>query len=578
MATFPIILDSLPAYLAEGGSLLLAPLGGELLLSHLQRITAEMTQEKLTVLTNFEPDENYEAALRGVVDGELEQTLPIDDFAGLLNRYETSDALLFLNAARFPAEASELKRVITEGGGRVRHLIALDRSAGGTRECAQLEQDGSVSRIQRYYEGVTWFSVAGVACSLVPVSALRLTGGRVFRSLTALRKELAESGLPCHDLLLAGGLWNLNREQDLLALNERAVIQVASGESAGLIQGSVDPEARLCGSVIVQAGAVVEAGALIVGPAVLGKNCRVERDATVAQSVVLPGTSVPAGTTLRHRVWNGRPSENTSRQAAYRHHEPKVYFVDAKSGTQAGTVTSREGERSMYPTIKRAVDLVLVTLGLTFISPILVVTAILIKLTSPGPVFFGHGREGKDGKIFKCWKFRTMAKDADRLQRTLRAKSNVDGPQFKMDHDPRITRIGRFLRTSNIDELPQLFNVLTGEMSLIGPRPSPFQENQICVPWRQARLSVQPGITGLWQVCRHEREAGDFHQWIYYDMLYVRHLSFDLDVKILLATLLTLGGRWSVPLSWLLSVRELEEEVLPARLTEWPPRLAKSGL
>ena len=92
-----------------------------------------------------------------------------------------------------------------------------------------------------------------------------------------------------------------------------------------------------------------------------------------------------------------------------------------------------------------------------------------------------------------------------------------------------------------------LFNVLLGQMSLVGPRPSPFRENQMCIPWRDARLSVRPGITGLWQVCRHERQAGDFHQWIHYDLLYVRHMSFLVDLKIVLATLWTLGGKGHVP-------------------------------
>jgi lipopolysaccharide/colanic/teichoic acid biosynthesis glycosyltransferase len=153
-----------------------------------------------------------------------------------------------------------------------------------------------------------------------------------------------------------------------------------------------------------------------------------------------------------------------------------------------------------------------------------------------------------------------MVTGADALQRTLYKQNAVDGPQFKLEHDPRITRIGHWLRKTNIDELPQLINVLRGHMSLIGPRPSPFRENQICVPWRQARLSVQPGITGLWQICRHERDAGDFHQWIYFDILYVRHLSFWLDLKILLATLATFGGRWSVAVSRMIPNHKPYEE------------------
>jgi lipopolysaccharide/colanic/teichoic acid biosynthesis glycosyltransferase len=145
-----------------------------------------------------------------------------------------------------------------------------------------------------------------------------------------------------------------------------------------------------------------------------------------------------------------------------------------------------------------------------------------------------------------------MREGADAEQRELYAVNQADGPQFKLDADPRVTRIGHLLRATSLDELPQLFNVVWGEMSLVGPRPSPFRENQLCVPWREARLSVRPGITGLWQVCRHDRVAGDFHQWIEYDLLYVQRMSGWLDLKILLATLVTAGGKGHVPLPWML--------------------------
>src|SRR5262245_7086712 len=149
-----------------------------------------------------------------------------------------------------------------------------------------------------------------------------------------------------------------------------------------------------------------------------------------------------------------------------------------------------------------------------------------------------------------------MCTGADTQQTVLANTNAMDGPQFKLDigsqGDPRVTRFGRFLRRTNLDELPQLLNVLRGDMSLIGPRPSPFRENQLCIAWRDARLSVRPGITGLWQVCRHDREDGDFHQWIEYDLLYVQHMSIWLDLKILAATILTLGGKRHVPLRWLI--------------------------
>ena len=157
---------------------------------------------------------------------------------------------------------------------------------------------------------------------------------------------------------------------------------------------------------------------------------------------------------------------------------------------------------------------------------------------------------------------------ADTRQRVLASANEVDGPQFKVHHDPRYTRLGRFLSISTLDELPQLFNVLLGQMSLVGPRPSPFRENQQCIPWRETRLSVRPGVTGLWQVCRHDRDKGDFHQWIYYDMLYVKHLSFMLDVKLVLATAISLGGRRPVPLRFLLSPAARHERRATSRRDE----------
>ena len=114
----------------------------------------------------------------------------------------------------------------------------------------------------------------------------------------------------------------------------------------------------------------------------------------------------------------------------------------------------------------------------------------------------------------------------------LRFKNQVDGPQFKVENDPRITVVGRFLRNTFIDEIPQFINILTGQMSLVGPRPSPKTENSLCPFWRAARLSVRPGITGLWQVCRTRRPGCDFQEWIYYDTKYVKNLSLGLDLWI----------------------------------------------
>jgi lipopolysaccharide/colanic/teichoic acid biosynthesis glycosyltransferase len=194
-----------------------------------------------------------------------------------------------------------------------------------------------------------------------------------------------------------------------------------------------------------------------------------------------------------------------------------------------------------YLAAKRALDIVASAAGLVVLSPLLLVVAILVKLTSRGPVLYAHTRQGLGGKEFPCLKFRSMRTGADAIQAQLRARNEVDGPQFKMAQDPRVTRLGHWLRKTNVDELPQLLNVLVGHMSLVGPRPSPDQENQYCPAWRRARLSTRPGITGLWQVLRNREEcASDFQEWIYYDVEYARHRSFWLDLQILFYTPLAL--------------------------------------
>jgi lipopolysaccharide/colanic/teichoic acid biosynthesis glycosyltransferase len=129
-----------------------------------------------------------------------------------------------------------------------------------------------------------------------------------------------------------------------------------------------------------------------------------------------------------------------------------------------------------------------------------------------------------------------MYRNAEKMKQELADKNQADGAQFYIERDPRVTRVGRFLRRTRIDEWPQFFNVLIGHMSVVGPRPSPFKENQFCPAWREARLSVRPGITGLWQVKRTRELGADFQEWIKYDIEYVEHASFSLDMIILMQT------------------------------------------
>jgi exopolysaccharide biosynthesis polyprenyl glycosylphosphotransferase len=185
--------------------------------------------------------------------------------------------------------------------------------------------------------------------------------------------------------------------------------------------------------------------------------------------------------------------------------------------------------------IKRAMDMTISLGGLILLLPFFALMALLIKLDSDGPVFFAQIRVGKDEKLFACYKFRSMRQGAEAEQEELRMLNEADGPIFKIREDPRITRMGRILRRTSLDELPQLFNVLMGHMSVVGPRPAPPVEVQRYQPWHKRRLEVAPGMTGLWQVSG--RSELSFDEMVLLDLYYIEHWSPVLDVQIMLRTL-----------------------------------------
>jgi lipopolysaccharide/colanic/teichoic acid biosynthesis glycosyltransferase len=187
--------------------------------------------------------------------------------------------------------------------------------------------------------------------------------------------------------------------------------------------------------------------------------------------------------------------------------------------------------------VKRGFDIVFSLLVLLIILPIFPLVMLAIWLEDGRPFFFAHRRETRGGREFPCLKFRSMRKDAEAIKERLATQNQADGPQFFMEDDPRLTRVGKFIRKCQIDELPQFLNVLAGDMSVVGPRPSPRKENQCCPPWREARLSVLPGVTGLWQVKRSRRAGEDFQEWIKYDIEYVENANFGLDLWIIYQTI-----------------------------------------
>lgn len=189
----------------------------------------------------------------------------------------------------------------------------------------------------------------------------------------------------------------------------------------------------------------------------------------------------------------------------------------------------------MYTIAKRTFDLVVGSVVVVMLIPILPLIAFMIKLDSRGPVFFRQNRVGRDSRIFKFYKFRSMVHRADECRGDLTQQNEQEGPVFKIRSDPRITSVGRFLRRSSMDEIPQMFNVLKGDMSIVGPRPPLPGEVANYQPWHMGRLSVKPGITCLWQISG--RSQIGFNEWMRLDMEYLKTRSFKTDLLIFLKTI-----------------------------------------
>ncbi len=220
-----------------------------------------------------------------------------------------------------------------------------------------------------------------------------------------------------------------------------------------------------------------------------------------------------------------------------------MYFVDERFGygtieELAQAASEREGilRGTFYRRfVKRPLDVVACSIGVLLLSPVFFIISLAIKLDSRGPVFFRQLRVGKDGHEFWFYKFRSMVVNAEEMKDKLMHLNELEGPVFKISEDPRITRVGRFLRRTSLDELPQLINVLRGEMSLVGPRPPLPGEVKNYESWQRERLAVCPGLTCLWQVSG--RNHIGFTEWVRLDIEYIRRQSLGLDVKILARTL-----------------------------------------
>jgi exopolysaccharide biosynthesis polyprenyl glycosylphosphotransferase len=202
-----------------------------------------------------------------------------------------------------------------------------------------------------------------------------------------------------------------------------------------------------------------------------------------------------------------------------------------------GTVHKKS---TAYVLIKRLIDIVGALFGIIILSPIFIITALIIKFDSKGPVLFSQERVGVNGKLFKMYKFRSMVTNAEQLLGTLKGKNEMTGPMFKIKEDPRITKWGRFIRKTSIDELPQLFNVLRGQMSLVGPRPNLPREVAEFSEYHRQKLLTKPGLTCYWQVMGRN-EIG-FEEWMELDIRYIKERTIWIDIKLIIRTFFVLFG------------------------------------
>lgn len=361
-----------------------------------------------------------------------------------------------------------------------------------------------------------------------------------------------------------GGVYAITGPEDFLWLNREILLKdtrddvrrdgrhssmddIVIGENA-----DISPRSFLLGPLVIGSDCVVEDYVQLIGPAIIGPTSHLEKGSLVRESVLRSGTrvqgnarveysvvagdeTIPEGMRVRSTFWaTAKSAMHEPQRAASQPAANRLVPRARLAQRDTGRVPPERDRRSAYGLVKSIFDVTAASVGMVLAGPLMALIALAVKLDSPGPVFFSQKRCGKNGREFWMHKFRTMVPDAEQRQKELRAQNSVDGPMFKLEEDPRITRVGKMLRKTSLDELPQLLNVLRGEMSLVGPRPLAYDEMKFCPTWRDARLSVTPGLTGLWQVKARNRNR--FAEWIRYDLEYVRGHSLRLDLYILIRT------------------------------------------
>jgi lipopolysaccharide/colanic/teichoic acid biosynthesis glycosyltransferase len=385
---------------------------------------------------------------------------------------------------------------------RVLYVRLRDDQDHGYRERVVTDDGGRFVRIERQYRGSDTRLTRVALTADVQLARMWRCQPDARSAWTTLRQAVPRQRRATASV--AGRAYSRSCDDDLMRF-VRELAQVWKRPDATIArvkrvgrgvwvdqQSAAQDEQRFVGPVWVGAGRSLPDGAMAVGPAVM---------------------------------WDDPSHRPAPRQVDWHELEPSV-GISRRVPPPRPRTTAQEF-------VKRGLDVVVALLALVGALPLFPLIMLAIWVEDRAPLFFVHRRESRGGREFGCLKFRTMYRNADQIKQDLTQQNQVDGPQFYIEDDPRVTKVGRFLRNTYLDELPQLFNVLAGHMSIVGPRPSPYKENQCCPSWREARLSVRPGITGLWQVMRTRQRGLDFQEWIRYDLEYIDRQSLRLDLWII---------------------------------------------
>jgi len=465
------------------------------------------------------------------------------------------DAWLIVSNGRFATQINNdlLKNILVDIEA---DMVAVNAEAEllAAHEKVRLTVQGKVAGFRRLYDDAA-------ELALIPAEwphhlLLRsniieriLDNGALPESFGAVLEKCRSNGLDCRAIKVAGSALDLESEEGLLGLCRAGVFLSSADSHAPIINGvnngdmdrgeTAHREPRFIGKVLFGENVHVGPDVVIAGPSIIGQGAKIERGAVISSSIIGPEVCVPKGRFVRDCIVTA-PQHRRGGQAMFGRCTPRRMYGGSAEFEKSGFADDVFRSWSVFSyagCFKRILDIVFALIVLALFAPIMPFVALAVKVTSPGPVFYKDKRQGRCGKMFDCLKFRTMRTGSDKIHEKLRVASQVDGPQFKIDNDPRITTVGMFLRNTFIDEIPQFLNVLFGQMSVVGPRPSPESENTLCPSWRDARLSVRPGITGLWQVSRTRKPEQDFQEWIHYDTKYVRNLSLGMDLRICALTI-----------------------------------------